>query len=143
MLVFHCHLSLCIWLKPWNLPCFPGDSESKSQFGGIDKSHWEELLRLVCGVANHESLVTCTNILWSFVLMDWVGDLRSLFVKKVDQFISVYVVTSLDIVADLFNCFSDHLVVVDMGLRVDFPSKYNSVVLCKSFYGAFGIGVLL
>lgn len=114
-----------------------------SQLGGIDKSHWKELLRFVWGISNHEALVSGTDFLWPFVLMNRVGNFWGLLVQEIDELEGADIVASFNIVAYFFDGLSDHLLIVNMGLGIDLSCKYNSVVFGKSFDGAFWIWVLL
>jgi hypothetical protein len=136
-------LGLSVWANPWAGSVLSDLSESVPELGGKAVGEWHTLLSLVGGIAEHMALVTSTNILNSFVLMDCTGNLWGLLLNLDIDFAGVVVTSLIDVViADLLKGVTDNLNVVNLCLGGDLTKDQDHVGLGTGLTGNSGIWVL-
>jgi hypothetical protein len=107
-------------------------------------SERHEFLSLVGSVANHQALVTGTDLLNLLVDVDGIGDLWALRDDVHDHGGALVVETAVDVVvADLLASLSYDLLEVDLRLRGDLTEHHDEVLLSCGLTGNLRVWVLL
>lgn len=93
---------------------------------GEEDSEGQELRGLIGGIAEHDTLVTSTELLQSLVIVETLGDIRRLLLNG-DQDVAGLVVEALlrGIVADVLDGTTDDLLVVQLGLGGNLTKDHN------------------
>lgn len=102
-----------------------------------------QLLRLVAGVSEHDTLISRTNFLDLLVDVDSLSDIRAL-VLDCDNDVALAVVKTLRvrIVTDITDRITHYLFPVDFGSGCDLSEDHHHLPLSRCFAGNFRIGVL-
>jgi hypothetical protein len=110
---------------------------------GEEEGQGEQLGGLVGGIAEHDTLVTGTEVLEAVVKVKTLGNIGRLLLDG-DEQVQGLVVETLGgvIVADVLDGLTDNLLVVDLGLGGDLTEDHDHARLGGRLAGDLGHGVL-
>ena len=141
VLVLDGNLGLRVRTEPWESTAPSGNSQSLVELVGKDDRERHELLSLIGGIAEHDTLITGTNILKRTVV-ETLGDIGGLLLNG-DKDVAGLVVETLGrvVVANLLDGVTDDLLVVDHGLGGDLTEDHDHTRLRRGLAGNLGEGV--
>lgn len=110
---------------------------------GEEKSEGEKLGGLVGGIAEHDTLVTGTELLKGLIVVETLSDIGGLLLNG-DEQVAGLVVEALGgvIVTDALDGLSDDLLVVNLGLGGNLTKDHDHAGLGGSLASHLGEGVL-
>ena len=143
LLVLDGDLSLGVRAEPWESTGPARNGKSSVELVCEDDGQRHELLGLVGGIAEHDTLVTSTDGLKGAVVKT-LGDIGGLLLNG-NENVAGLVVETLGgvIVADLLDRFTNDLLVVDVGLGGDFTKDHDHTSLRSGLASNLGERVLL
>lgn len=143
LLVLNGDLGLSIGSQPWESSVVSDFSQNLAELGGQLVGQWHQAFGFVGGIAEHVSLVTSTDFLWSLTDVDSLSDIWGLLLNS-NQDIASLVVEALGgiVEADSLDGSTDDGLVVNDGLGGDFSKNHNQTSLAASFTSNHGIWVL-
>ncbi|ETV94787.1 hypothetical protein H310_11742 [Aphanomyces invadans] len=142
LLVFDRDLGLAIGADPVNSAVFAHFGQLGTQLGRQDVGQGHQFGGFVGGIAEHDTLVTSTNV---FVLgtVDGSTNFRGLLFNR-NNHVDGLVVQALGgvIVTDFLDGLADHFFVVDRATGGDFTEDHHHAGLGAGFACDTGVGVL-
>ena len=142
LLVLNSDLGLGIGSEPREGAGATSDSHSSVQLVGKHDSEGHELLGLVGGITEHDTLVTGTNALEGTVV-ETLSNIRGLLLNS-DKNVAGLVVEALGgvVITNLLNGLTDDLLVVDLGLGGNFTKDHDHTGLGRSLASNLGERIL-
>ena len=142
LLVLDGDLGLGVRAEPWESTCPPCDGESGVELVSQDDGQWHVLLGLIGSVAEHDTLVTGTEVLEGTVV-ETLSDIGRLLLNG-NENVAGLVIEALGgvIVANLLNGLTDDLLEVDGGLGCDFAKDHDHAGLGGGLTSDLGEWVL-
>lgn len=143
VLVLDGDLGLGVGAEPRQRAVAAGSGHGSIQLVGKEEGQGEELGGLVGGVAEHDTLITGTELLESLLVVETLGDIRRLLLNG-DEQVAGLVVETLGgvIVADVLDGVADDLLVVELGLGGDLAKDHDHTGLGGRLASDLGEGVL-
>lgn len=143
VLVFDGDLGLGVGSQPGQRAVTAGSGHGSVQLVREQESQGEQLRGLIGSIAEHDTLVTSTELLKSLLVVKTLGDIRGLLLNGNEQ-VKGLVVKALGgvIVADALNGVTDDLLVVELGLGGDLTEDHDHTGLGGSLASNLGEGVL-
>lgn len=137
-------LGLGVGSEPAERAVSSGSSHGGVELVGEDDGQGQELLSLVGGIAEHDTLVTGTELLKSLLVVETLGDIGGLLLDG-DEHVTGLVVETLGgvVVANVLDGVSDNLLVVEGGLGGDLAEDHDHTGLGGGLASDLGEGVLL
>lgn len=142
--VLNGHLGLCVGAQPWEGAVLAGLGHGRVELVGEEDGQGQELGGLVGGIAEHDTLVTGTEVLEGLLVVQALGNVGRLLLNG-NEDVAGLVVEALvgRVVADLLDGIADDLLVVDVGLCGDLAEDHDHAGLGGSLASNLGEGVLL
>ena len=143
VLVLDGNLGLGVGAEPRQGAVTAGSGHGSVQLVGELEGEGEQLGGLVGGIAEHDALVTGTEVLEALVKMETLGDIGGLLLDS-DEKVEGLVVEALGrvIIANALDGLTDHLLVVNLGLGGDLAKDHDHAGLGGGLAGDLGEGVL-
>lgn len=143
VLVLNGDLSLGVGAEPREGAVAAGSRHGSVELVGEEEGEREELRGLVGGVAEHDTLVTSTELLEGLLVVETLGDIGRLLLNG-DEEVEGLVVEALGgvIVSDVLDGLADDLLVVELGLGGDLTEDHDHTGLGGSLASDLGEGVL-
>lgn len=143
VLVLNGDLSLGVGAEPGEGAVAAGSRHGSVELVGEEEGEGEELRGLVGGVAEHDTLVTSTELLEGLLVVETLGDIGRLLLNG-DEEVEGLVVEALGgvIVSDVLDGLADDLLVVELGLGGDLTEDHDHTGLGGSLASDLGEGVL-
>ena len=143
VLVLDGDLSLGVGSQPGEGAIAAGSRHGSVELVGEEKCEGEELRGLVGGVAEHDTLVTGTELLEGLLVVKTLSDIRRLLLNG-DEQVEGLVVETLGgvIVTDVLDGVTDDLLVVESGLGGDLTEDHDHTSLGGSLASNLGEGIL-
>mmetsp|Transcript_1192 Transcript_1192/g.3105 ORF Transcript_1192/g.3105 Transcript_1192/m.3105 type:complete len:302 (+) Transcript_1192:848-1753(+) len=144
LLVLDGDLGLAIRAEPLEGAVVAALAQAGSQLGGEEVRQRVELLSLVGGIAEHETLVTGTEVLLGLAKVHALGNIRGLLLNG-DEHVAGLVVETLGgvVEADHLDGFTDDSLVVDRGLGGDLTEDHDHPGLGGGLAGDLRVRILL
>lgn len=143
VLVLNGDLGLGVGSEPGQRTVAASSGHGSVQLVGEEESEGEELGCLVSGIAEHDTLVTSTELLESLLVVKALSDIGRLLLNG-DEQVTGLVVKTLGrvIIADVLDGVTDNLLVVKLGLSGDLTKDHDHTGLGGSLASNLGEGVL-
>ena len=143
MAVLNGDLSLGVGAEPGERAIATSGRHGSIQLVGEEKGEGEELGSLVGGIAEHDTLVTSTELLKSLLVVKTLSDIGRLLLNG-DEQVAGLVVETLGgvIVTDVLDSLTDNLLVVELGLGGNLTEDHDHTGLGGSLASDLGEGVL-
>ena len=143
VLVLDGDLSLGVGSQPGEAAVAAGSRHGSVELVSEEESKGEELRGLVGGIAEHDTLVTSTEVLEAVVKVETLSDIRGLLLNG-DEQVEGLVVEALGgvVVTDVLDGIADDLLVVELGLGGDLTEDHYHTGLGGGLAGNLGEGVL-
>ncbi len=143
MLVLDGDLGLGVGAQPGQRAVAAGGRHGGIEAVGQQQCHGEQLGRLVGGIAEHDALVTSTELLKGLLVVQTLGNVGRLLLDG-DEQVAGLVVEALGrvIVANVLDGVADDLLVVEAGLGRDLAKDHDHAGLGGRLAGNLGQGVL-
>lgn len=144
VLVLDGDLGLGVGPQPWERAVVAGLGHGGVELVGELDGQGKELRGLVGGIAEHDTLVTGTELLESLLVVETLGNVGRLLLDG-DEDVAGLVVETLAgvVVANVLDGATDDFLVVEAGLGGDFTENHNHTGLGGSLASDLGEGVLL
>lgn len=143
LLVLDGDLGLGVGAEPRERSVTTSGRHSGVQLVGKHEGKGEELRGLISGIAEHDALVTGTELLESLIVVKTLGDIGGLLLNGNKQVASLVVKALLGvIVADVLDGIPDHLLVVDVSSGRDLAKDHDHASLGSGLAGDLGQRVL-
>lgn len=141
--VLNGNLGLGVGSEPGEGAVAAGSGHGSVELVGEEESEGEELRGLVGGIAEHDTLVTGTELLEGLLVVETLRDIGGLLLNG-DEQVAGLVVETLGrvIVADVLDGLTDDLLVVEVGLGGDLTEDHDHAGLGGSLASNLGEGVL-
>lgn len=141
--VLNGNLGLGVGSEPGEGAVAAGSGHGSVELVGEEEGKGEELRGLVGSIAEHDTLVTGTELLESLLVVETLRDIGRLLLNG-DEQVAGLVVETLGgvIVADVLDSFTDDLLVVEVGLGGNFTEDHDHAGLGGSLASNLGEGVL-
>ena len=125
-----------------------GAVATSSRHGSVElvgelESEGEQLGGLIGSIAEHDTLITGTEVLQAVVEMEALGNIGRLLLNG-DEKVEGLVIEALGgvIIADILDGVADNLLVVNLGLGGDFPEDHDHAGLGGRLASDLGEGVI-
>lgn len=143
VLVLDGDLSLGVGPQPWERAIVSGGSHGGVEPVGELDGEGEELRSLVGGIAEHDTLVTSTELLESLLVVETLSNIGRLLLNG-DENVAGLVVEALArvIVANVLDGLTDDLLVVESSLGGDLTEDHDHTSLGGSLASDLGERVL-
>jgi hypothetical protein len=143
VLVLNGDLSLGIRSEPWQASVSASSGHSSVKLVCQLQSQWEQFWGLIGSISEHDTLVTSTQLLETFVKVKTLSDIGRLFFNG-NQDVAGLVVEALGgiIVSDILDGPTDNLLVVQTGFGGDLTENHNHTGLGGSLTSNLGQRVL-
>lgn len=136
-------LGLGVGSEPGERAVSASSGHGRVELVGEHESKREELRGLVGGIAEHDTLVTSTELLKSLIIVKTLGDIRRLLLNGDEQVAGLVVETLLRVViTDVLDGVTDNLLVVDLGIGGDLTKDHDHTSLGSSLTSNLGEGIL-
>lgn len=142
LLVLDGNLGLRIWTEPRKQSGTTSSSHRSVQLVCEDDSERHELLSLIGGIAEHDTLITGTDVLQR-TMIQTLSNIWRLLLNR-DKNVAGLVVETLGrvIVTDVLDGVTDDLLVIDVGLGGDLAENHDHAGLSCSLASNLGVWVL-
>ncbi len=136
-------LSLGVRSQPGQGAVATGVGHGRVELVGEDEGQGQELRGLVGGIAEHDTLVTSTELLESLLVVETLSNVGRLLLDG-DENVAGLVVEALigGVVANVLDGTTDDLLVVEVGLCGDLTEDHDHAGLGGSLTGDLGEGIL-
>ena len=143
VLVLNGDLGLGVGTAPGKGTVAAGLGHGGVQLVGKLEGEGEELRGLIGGIAEHDTLVTSTEVLEALVKVETLSDIGRLLLNGNEE-VAGLVVEALGgvIVADVLDGVADNLLVVELGLGGDLTEDHDHTGLGGGLASDLGEGVL-
>lgn len=143
LLVLDGDLGLTIGAQPLEGSVLANVGETLAEAGGEEVGEGHELGGLIGGVAEHDALVTSTDLLDALVEVDALGDIGALLLDGNDDVAGVAVDALVGGgVADVADGGADDVLEIDLGVGGDLTEDHDHAGLGGGLAGDLGLGVL-
>jgi len=143
-LVLNSDLSLGIGSQPTKGEITTSGSKGSVKLVGKNDSEGEELLSLVGGITEHDTLVTSTKILKSLLVVETLSDIGRLLLNGNKNVTGLVVKTLLRVVVtNVLDGVTDNLLEVELGSSGDLTEDHDHTGLGSGLASNLGEGVLL
>lgn len=137
-------LGLGVGSQPSERTISSSSSKGSVKLVGQDDGQGQELLSLVSGIAEHDTLVTSSELLKSLLVVQTLGDIGRLLLNGNKHVTGLVVETLLGvIVTNVLDGVSHNLLVVKGSLGGDLTKDHDHTGLCGGLTGNLGERVLL
>lgn len=144
VLVLDGDLGLGVGSQPWKGAVVTGVLHGLVELVGEEEGEGQELGGLVGGIAEHDALVTSTELLKGLLVVKTLSDIGRLLLNGNEDVASLVVETLVGrVVADVLDGLADDLLVVEVGLGGDLTEDHDHTGLGGGLAGDLGEGVLL
>ena len=143
VLVLNGDLGLGVGAEPGEGAVAAGSGHGGVELVGEEEGQGEELGGLVGGIAEHDTLITGTEVLEAVVKVETLSDIGRLLLNGNEE-VAGLVVEALGrvIVADVLDGVADNLLVVELGLGGDLTEDHDHTGLGGGLASDLGEGVL-
>lgn len=144
VLVLDGDLSLGVGSEPGEGAIAASSGHGGVELVGKQEGEGEELRGLIGGIAEHDTLVTSTELLESLLVVETLSNIGRLLLNS-DEQVAGLVVKALvrAVVANVLDGITDDLLVVEVGLGADLTEDHDHTSLGSSLASDLGEGVLL
>jgi hypothetical protein len=142
LLVLDSHLRLGVGAQPREGSRSASDSQRLVEFVGKNDGQRHAFLRLVGGIAKHDTLITSTMVL-EIAVVKTLSNIGTLLLDRDKDVAGLVIETLLGVVISyLANSVADDLLVVQLGVRCDFTENHDHTGLGSGFAANLGPWVL-
>ena len=146
VLVLDRHLGLSVWANPVKGAVLSDLGELVANPSGQQVGQGHALLGLIRCIAEHDALVSCSNVLWgsrAASAENALVNVRGLLLNSNNNICSLVVkALVLRVIANVLNCVAHYLLVVDRGLGGDLAKDHHHAGLGGSLASNLGVWVL-
>jgi hypothetical protein len=144
VLVLDSDLRLGVWPQPGEGSVVPGFFHGRVELMGEKDGLREKLGSLIGGIAEHDTLITGTELLQRLLIVETLRNVGRLLLNR-DENVAGFVVEAFGgiVIADIFDGVADDVLVVKVSLGGDFTKDHDHARLGGRFTSDLGQGVFL
>lgn len=141
--VLHCNLHLSVWTHPVQDFLLPALLQSPYQSTREVVAEGHEVLSLIRGVSDHQSLVSSTHLLFGLVEMHALGNIGRLLVNSHDDG-GIFVIHAdiIGVITDLLDGLSRNLLKINLSIHRNLSENHANGVLDGTLACNFSVGIL-